>query len=476
MRRVWIFVVGSCVAAACAGSGSGADPIDGPGAAVGQPDAGVVGEAPPSTRATPASTTVVPVPADSSPDLIAEPSPVEDPPDDRPPAPVDDDGGGPIDFGTDDDPSFELGPDIVLDVDVARFPVDDAGVGGTGPGPGVTNDVAAPASPTGWAGFDDALEAALIRPGNTAASVAVSIGGDVVHEQAFGLRDPQSGDPAEPQDRFRIASISKTITAITVMQLVEDGVIGLDDPVGQLVADHIGAGPVGASGSLTFRQLLSHRTGFGKYQSSFFRGGAADCADAARAGLRSGASGGGYVYSNMNYCVAGLAVEAITGLTYEQAVYRSLLTPLGISGMRLAPTVDPGPDETQHVTTPGRNYMETLGAAGAWIATPVELVTILDSLDASTPGFKPLEPETVLQMIAPVGGQLGQRGYGYGVISYGGNRFGHTGTIESTHAMLLNRGDGVTWAVTVAGQSPSESTDLERIVNAAFAAGGFVAG
>ncbi len=79
-------------------------------------------------------------------------------------------------------------------------------------------------------------------------------------------------------------------------------------------------------------------------------------------------------------------------------------------------------------------------------------------------------------MIVPVGGQFGQRGYGYGLISYGGNRFGHTGTIESTHAMLLNRGDGVTWAVTVAGQSPSETTDLERTVNAAFAAGGFVAG
>jgi D-alanyl-D-alanine carboxypeptidase len=144
--------------------------------------------------------------------------------------------------------------------------------------------------------------------------------------------------------------------------------------------------------------------------------------------------------------------------------------------MRLAPTIDPGPDEIQHVTTPGRNYMETLGAAGAWIASPTDLVTIMDSLDASTPGFKPLDPATVLQLIVPFGGGLGQRGYGYGMISYGGLRFGHTGTIESTHAMLLNRGDGVTWAVTVAGQSPSESTDLERIVNAAFAAGGFVAG
>ena len=311
-----------------------------------------------------------------------------------------------IDLGTDDDPSFDLGPDIVLDVDTAAFPSTTQESGEGAPSP-ANRPPAYP--PHRQAGPVSTLRSrpALIRPGNTAASVAVSIGGDVVHQQAFGLRDPASGDPAEPQDRFRVASISKTITAIVVMQLVEDGAIGLDDPVGQLVADHIDAGPIGASGRLTFRQLLSHRSGFGKYQSTFFRGGADDCADAARSGLRSGAAGGGYVYSNMNYCVAGLAIEAITGLTYEQAVYRSLLTPLGISGMRLAPTVDPGPDETQHVTTPGRNYMETLGAAGAWVATPTELVTILDSLDASTPGFKPLRPETVLQMIVPVGGQLG---------------------------------------------------------------------
>ena len=377
-----------------------------------------------------------------------------------------------------DEPTFELGPDVVLDLDVTRFPVDDAGVGGGAPvttaAPAVPGE--APPLPTGWAGFDASLDAALVRQGNTAASVAVLIGGDVVHQASFGVRDPAVGDEAAPEDRFRIASISKTITAIVAMQLVEDGVIGLDDPVGRLVADHTGGTAGGGSATLTLRQLLTHRSGFGKYDTAFFRGGAVDCPDAARQGLQRGASGGGYLYSNMNYCVVGLAIEALTGLSYEQAVYQNLLTPLGISGMRLAPTFDPGPDETQHVSTPGRNYMETLGAAGAWIATPTDLVTIMDSLDVSTPGFKPLEAETVLQMVTPFGGMFGQRGYGYGLISYGAGRVGHTGTIESTHAMLLNRGDGVTWAVTVAGQIPSESTAIERLVNDAFAAGGFVAG
>ena len=375
-----------------------------------------------------------------------------------------------------EEPSFELGPDVVLDVDVARFPADDAGIGGP-PGPEDPDEQTQDEAITGWAGVDQYLESVLIRPGNTAASVAVSIDGDVVHRAAFGVRDPATGDPAEPQDRFRIASISKPITAITVMALVDDGVITLDEPLGDVVAQHIGlAGATGASSNLTFRQLLTHRTGFGKYDNVFFRGAADDCVDAAQAGLSSGAGGGGYIYSNMNFCIAGLAIEAVTGLSYEQAVYRYLLTPLGISGMRLAPTFDPGPDEVQHVTTPGRNYMETLGAAGAWIATPSDLVTIFDSLDVDSGGFKPLVIDSVFQMLIPPGATLGQRGYGLGVISYGDNRYGHTGTIESTHAMVLNRGDGVIWSITVAGNFPGESTSLERIMNEAFEAGGFVAG
>lgn len=417
------------------------------------------------------------LPEISAPDSLPTSSSSDEEPSSTPP-PFDDTSGA-VDIDVpnadDEEPTFDLGPDVVLDVDLARFPPDDAGQGGAGTDTGGSQD--ALPELTGWAAVDAYLERQFIRPGNTAASVAVSINGDVVHSAAFGVRDPTRSDVAEPQDRFRIASISKPITAITAMRLVEVGMVELDDPVGQLVADHIGLDRTsGGAQRLTLRQLLTHRSGFGKYQSTFFGGGADDCVGAARQGLAQGGGGGGYIYSNMNFCIAGLAIEALTGFTYEQAVYQYLLTPLEISGMRLAPTFDPGPDETQHRTTPGRNYMETLGGAGAWIASPTDLVTIMDSLDLSTSGFKPLNLDAVFQMVVPAGGQYGQRGYGLGLISYGAGRFGHTGTIESTHAMLLNRGDGVTWAITVAGQSPGESTDLERIMNAAFAAGGFVSG
>jgi len=370
----------------------------------------------------------------------------------------------------DDEPTFQVEPLQPLDLDAAVFAVDDAGIGaetpvGTGP------------PPTGWDGFDAALEGALLRNGNTAVSVAVSIGGDVVHRAAFGRRTLDGGDDAEPGDRFRIASISKTLTAITLLQLVEDGVVGLDEPIGAFVAASLGiTGTASNVGAITTRQLLTHTSGFGKYDGVFFRGASADCRDAASIGLRSTVGGRSYRYSNMNYCVAGMLIEALTGRPYEAVVYEQVLTPLGLSGLRLAPTFDPGPDEVQHPTTAGRNYMETLAAAGAWLAAPEDLVIVLNALDLSTPGWKPLDFDTLVAMQTPVNGQFGQRGYGMGLILYGPGRYGHTGTIESTHAMVQNRGDGVIWAITVSGPYPDNTPQLEPIINSAFEAGGFIAG
>jgi D-alanyl-D-alanine carboxypeptidase len=263
-----------------------------------------------------------------------------------------------------------------------------------------------------------------------------------------------------------------------VLQLVEDGVVGLDDPVGAVVADAVGVSSLGAGvAELTVRQLLTHTSGYPQYEDLFFRNQVGSCREAAAVGMTRSLQGPSFRYSNMNYCVLGLLIEQLTGQTYEQAVYERLLTPLGISGMRLASTGDPAPGEAVHRSVPGRNYMEVLGAAGAWVASPADLVTILDSLDPSTPGWKPLEQDTVARMKTAVNDPLApDRGYGMGVILYGGGAAGHTGTVESTHAMVFDRADNVTWAVTVSGENPSDTVRLIGIVERALAAGGFVAG
>ncbi|MEI2421962.1 serine hydrolase domain-containing protein, partial [Arthrospira platensis SPKY2] len=95
---------------------------------------------------------------------------------------------------------------------------------------------------------------------------------------------------ADPSTRFRVASLSKILTAAVVMQLVDEGLVGLDEPIGQLVADHLGLGPVGpATAALTPSMLLSHRSGFDKYRTFFFEGPRqGDFRSAAATGLQRG--------------------------------------------------------------------------------------------------------------------------------------------------------------------------------------------
>jgi D-alanyl-D-alanine carboxypeptidase len=338
--------------------------------------------------------------------------------------------------------------------------------------------LAEPVPAGGWDVFDESLRSQLLGGGAVAASVAVTVGGELVHAAAYGVRVPNSLEPVDTDDRFRLASISKVITAIVTLQLVEDGRIALDEPVGDRIAASLGVAAVDPDmQAVTPELLLSHRSGIGGYEGLFFSNGAPTCPDAARVAMgRAVGPPGGLVYSNMNYCLLGLLIEHVTALPYEEATSRRLLAPLGITGMRVAGTPDVGPDEVQHFTAPGRQYMEALGAAGAWIAAPSDLVTVLDSLDPTLDRWHPLSDEMLLRMRAQPFAPFSPSGYGLGLMLYADGSFGHTGTLESTHTMVLHRPDGVTWAVTVNGEHPSESDDLRRIVDRAFAASGMPAG
>jgi D-alanyl-D-alanine carboxypeptidase len=350
----------------------------------------------------------------------------------------------------------DIEPDADQPVDVGQMMlVDDAGV-------------AAP-NATGWAAFDEYLDRRLV-PADVSASVAVMVDGQLVHAAAFGERVAGSGDAVDTTDRFRIASISKTITAIVTMQLVEDGTLTLDEPIGDVLVRQLGLTTYDRDvDSLTVRQLLSHTSGFPQHESTFFSNGAVSCPDAAAQGLSSGVrSGNGFDYSNMNYCVLGLLIEAVTGKTYERIVDERLFTPLGIDGMRMTSTYELGPDEVSHHPTPGRNFMETLGAAGSWNATPADLVTLLNSIDPTTPGWKAVSADTARSMRYRVPVATPPGGYGLGLINYE-NGFGHTGTIQNTHAMVLVQDDGVTWALTVSGDYPTDTPQLRSIISGAFA-------
>ena len=188
-------------------------------------------------------------------------------------------------------------------------------------------------------------------------------------------------------DRFRIASISKVVTAPVVLQLVDAGFLQLDEPVGQRLAGLVGVAPGNGVAAVTVRQLLSHTSGFPDYRGS---SSATGSAPASGRGVRPRPIAGPAARDRARLqqpqlLPARAAHRRRHRTSYEVATNQLLLQPLGISGMRLVATVDPNPDEVVHVSGAQRTYMQSLGGAGAWVATPADMVRILDSLDPATP-------------------------------------------------------------------------------------------
>jgi D-alanyl-D-alanine carboxypeptidase len=344
--------------------------------------------------------------------------------------------------------------------------------GGT-PGAGAT-----PLGAESWASFNEIVGSRLMR-GNRAASVAVSIHGQPVDAAAFGTRTGDPADPTTTSDRFRLASISKVVTAIVVLQLVDRGELTLDDAVGARLATIVGVTPGDdLVPMITVRQLLSHTSGFPDYRSQFFGGQFHSCEEAAAFGLGRPVAhqpGTTHDYSNLNFCLLGLLIADVTGITYERAVNDMLLTPLGITGMRLVRTIDPNPDEVVHESGASRTYMESLAGAGAWVATPSDMVRIFDSLDSTSPGWHPLPPELVLPMMRPLDVRYpepNERRYGLGVVIWPDGTYGHTGTVQNTHTMLVHRSDGMTWCILVSGDNPESTERLRAVFDDALAAAG----
>lgn len=324
--------------------------------------------------------------------------------------------------------------------------------------------------------FDDRIAGPLLSAGAQAVSIAVAKDGRLIHTGAYGIAVPAINEVVTPDHRFRIASNSKMITATVVLQLVDQGALSLDDRVLPRIAAQFAVElGDGRMNDVTVRQLLDHTSGFEDFQEEFFREQAVGCEDVTVEALRgrlSSTPGRVANYSNLNFCALGLLIEQVTGDGYQQAVQDRLLTPLGITDMRVTGNDDLRPGEVVHQGGTDRNFMEVLGGAGAWVATAADMVTFLDSLDTNRPGWHPLSAGLATEMRAPgehVGASAAQW-LGLGMRVWRDGSWGHTGTIQNAHSMVLHQPDGYTWAVLVSGDAPADSDDLREYVARAFRA------
>ncbi|MFC5824996.1 serine hydrolase domain-containing protein [Nonomuraea insulae] len=259
--------------------------------------------------------------------------------------------------------------------------------------------------------------------GTPGLSVAVGVGTEVALARAYGLADLATGRPMTVDTVGPTGSDCKTYTGVAVMQLVERGLIGLDDPIDEhfpIVNPH-GARPI------TLRDLLTHRSGLGTNMGNWdrlppsplgehlrrvFAAGRSDAYGGTVVPFWAGPVGAQYTYSNVGIALVGHLVELLNpdGVTLSEWVRRHVFQPLAMDS-----TVFPRaqhPDfvpagmldrrSTGYATLPGFTF--TLPQmypgdypAGSALSTPSDHARFVLALLNGGGGV--LKPETAEQMI-----------------------------------------------------------------------------
>lgn len=170
------------------------------------------------------------------------------------------------------------------------------------------------------------------------------IDGDAVQTEGFGVTQAGGELAVSPDKPLRIGSVTKSFTALAIMQLAETGALTIDDPV----SDHLPEMRNSAAGSITLRQLLSHTSGFSTVQGNALHDQSGElpptlAALAASLGEQGTAypPGTRWEYSNANYQILGAVVEAVSGSGYEDYVRNRIFAPLGLSSGTFAYTETP---------------------------------------------------------------------------------------------------------------------------------------
>ena len=334
-------------------------------------------------------------------------------------------------------------------------------------------------------------------------SIAISKQGRLVFAQGFGFADMENMTHTEPYHRFRIASVSKLITAVAIMKLCEEGSLTLEDKVfgpDGILNDSIYSSPRDKRVySITVAHLLGHKGGWtARYGDHMFITQSVarqmdkelplSTGDYVRFALDKNlhfTPGKGRSYSNLGYAILGLVVEKVSGMPYEAYCQNRLFEPLGIYDVAIGKNLESerSMNEVRYYEhesaipklsvygtgeiVPARyggNDVESLGGAGAWIATAPDLMRLMLAIDGLDFNEDILTRESVKRMTdlangyAPIGWKA----------TYGNGVWWRTGFFPGTTAMMKRFPNGLSWVVLLnssAWNGPELTNDINQLMS-----------
>lgn len=313
------------------------------------------------------------------------------------------------------------------------------------------------------------------------ASFALMKDGKLIYSKGYGYADEEADIKTDVQHVFRIASVSKLITAVGIMKLQEEGKLQLSDRV---------FGPEGILNDsvflnikdrkvkkVTVENLLRHQAGFaGAFGDPMFSPveiarkmhvpAPADLTTLIQYVLKKRLHyypGTSTLYSNIGYGILTKVIEKVSGMGYENYIRTHVLQPAGCYDMYLGNNLyeDRLPHEVRYYesSTPemipacdgsgelvpkyyGGNNVEGLYGAGGWVASASELLRFLSAIDGDPALPDILQPETITQMTAYAADALP---IGWMHVTPKGEWW-RSGTLSGTSVLLKKQADGYAWA------------------------------
>ena len=343
-------------------------------------------------------------------------------------------------------------------------------------------------------------------------AVAVVRDGKLIYARGFGYADVENKTSVQPDALFRIASVSKPITGVAIMKLVEDGKLRLDDRVAPYIAD-LAPAP-GATvdprwEKITIRHLLDHAAGWDRDKPN---GGfdpmdrPAIAAAAVNAPAPASAEtiirymkglpldfnpGEKFAYSNFGYAILGRVIERLSGMPYEEYVRARVLQPAGANRTRQGKSrmKDALPEEVKYYfpgvglnwpmvqsVFPGEGmvplnyggyYLEASNASGAWVSSTVDLLRFLTAVDGRANPPDILRADIVAEMtsngvpLCADGSCYYAGGWNVRPVQSGATWW-HGGDWPGTKSMLVRSYYSISWvALFNAGAPPKFNAELD---------------
>jgi len=320
----------------------------------------------------------------------------------------------------------------------------------------------------GLESFDRAIIKFIEKHHIPGGSLAVSFQGKLILAKGYGYADFSvlKKVPANSRNRFRLASLSKPLTATAIMSLIEDGKLSLDSKILPLLQ---GNPPQKIRdkrlGQITIQNLLEHRGGYNRdIRSDPMFSEKPPCPGDLASFFSENldfAPGEKFSYSNLGYCLLGRVIEKVSGKPYEAFLKEHVLRPAGANSLEIGDSKETKPDEVCYFqdSSGGKQSpyggfdMRALDSCGGWIGSSVDYLKFLTSLDGQrAPAL--LKPETMKVMLAmPEDPTVWNRdtyyakGFNVRKLNEGGVNFWHTGSLSGTLTLAVRGSSGYGWVV-----------------------------